>query len=77
MVNPLKKNLYLFQPQYTVDYRTEKNYWIPYSIGCVWNYSSQFTDIQDNIDCKDIFFKRPKNLSLSSLLSTFGGNTCI
>ena len=26
---------------------------------------------------RDMFLKRPKNLSLSSLLSTFGGNTCI
>jgi radical SAM superfamily enzyme YgiQ (UPF0313 family) len=58
MLDTLKKNLYLFQPQYTVEYQAEKNYWIPYSIGCVWSYSAQFADIQDNIDCKDIFFKR-------------------
>ena len=70
MVNPLKKNLYLFQPQYTVDYRTEKNYWIPYSIGCVWNYSSQFTDIQDNIDCKDIFFKRDTHNSVLATMES-------
>lgn len=54
----MKKNLYLFQPQYSVDYGGEKNYWIPYSIGCVWSYAAQFKDIQDNFDCKDIFFKR-------------------
>jgi radical SAM superfamily enzyme YgiQ (UPF0313 family) len=54
----LKKNLYLFQPQYSVDYKNEKNYWIPYSIGCVWSYCVQFVDIQNTVDCKDIFFKR-------------------
>jgi hypothetical protein len=54
----LKKNLYLFQPQYSVDFGTEKNYWLPYSIGCIWSYAVQFQDIAYNVECKDIFFKR-------------------
>lgn len=66
----LKKNLYLFQPQYTVEYRSEKNYWIPYSIGCVWSYSAQFTDIQDNIDCKDIFFKRDNHAGVLATMES-------
>ena len=66
----LKKNLYLFQPQYSVDYRSEKNYWIPYSMGCVWSYSAQFKDIQDNIDCKDIFFKRDNHEDILKLLQS-------
>ena len=69
-MNVLKKNLYLFQPQYSVEYRTEKNYWIPYSIGCVWSYSAQFTDIQDNINCKDIFFKRDKHEAVLATLQS-------
>lgn len=52
------KNLYLFQPQYSVDYRKEKNYWIPYSIGCIWSYCQQFDDIKNNFCLKDIVFKR-------------------
>lgn len=52
------KNLYLFQPQYSVEYRAEKNYWIPYSIGCIWSYAQQFPDIANNIQCQGIFFKR-------------------
>lgn len=54
----MKKGLYLFQPQYAVDYGNERNYWIPYSIGCIWSYAQQFQDIQHAIECKDIFFKR-------------------
>jgi hypothetical protein len=53
-----------------VDYRSEKNYWIPYSIGCVWSYSAQFKDIQDNIDYKDIFFKRDNHEDILKLLQS-------
>jgi radical SAM superfamily enzyme YgiQ (UPF0313 family) len=67
-VSSLKKNLYLFQPQYSVEYKTEKNYWIPYSIDCVWSYSAQFNDIQKNIDCKDIIFKRDNHNEILSIL---------
>jgi len=52
------KNVYLFQPQYAVERRTENTYWIPYSVGCLWSYASQFNDIQNNFELKDIFFKR-------------------
>jgi radical SAM superfamily enzyme YgiQ (UPF0313 family) len=52
------KSLYLFQPQYSVEYRNEKNYWIPYSVGCLWSYCNQFEDIQENIKLQDIVFKR-------------------
>ena len=70
----MKKNLYLFQPQYSVEYRAEKNYWITYSIGCVWSYSAQFEDIQDNVDCKDIIFKR--DLHEDVLASLQSPNIC-
>jgi putative methyltransferase len=52
------KSLYLFQPQYSVEYRNEKNYWIPYSVGCLWSYCDQFEDIQTHIQLQDIVFKR-------------------
>ena len=52
------KNVYLFQPQYTVEIRKEKNYWLPYSIGCLWSYCQQFQDIKDNFVLQDIIFKR-------------------
>jgi radical SAM superfamily enzyme YgiQ (UPF0313 family) len=52
------KNVYLFQPQYSVEYRKEKNYWIPYSAGCVWSYVNQFDDIKQQFELKEIIFKR-------------------
>lgn len=52
------KNVYLFQPQYSVEYRKEKTYWIPYSAGCIWSYVNQFNDIQAQFELKEIIFKR-------------------
>lgn len=52
------KNVYLFQPQYSVEYRKEKTYWIPYSAGCIWSYVNQFDDIQAEFELKEIIFKR-------------------
>lgn len=52
------KNIYLFQPQYSVDYRQERNYWLPYSVGCLWSYCNQFTLIQENFKLGELFFKR-------------------
>ena len=51
-------NVYFFQPQYAVEIRNEKNYWLPYSIGCLWSYCQQFQDIKDNFVLQDIIFKR-------------------
>jgi len=51
-------NVYFFQPQYAVEIRNEKNYWLPYSIGCLWSYCQQFQDVKDNFVLQDIIFKR-------------------
>lgn len=51
-------NVYLFQPQYSVEVRKEENYWLPYSVGCLWSYCSQFDDITDNYQLKRLIFKR-------------------
>jgi putative methyltransferase len=58
------KNIYLFQPQYSVEVRNEDTYWLPYSVGCLWSYCSQFEDITENYELKDIIFKReyPENI---------------
>ena len=53
-----KKNIYLFQPQYAVEFRKENTYWLPYSIGCLWSYVSQFEDIRENFELKDLIFRR-------------------
>ena len=58
------KNVYMFQPQYAVEIRKEDTYWLPYSVGCLWSYCSQFKDITDNFCLKDFIFRRedPKNI---------------
>jgi radical SAM superfamily enzyme YgiQ (UPF0313 family) len=58
------KNVYLFQPQYVVEVRKEKNYWLPYSAGCIWSYAAQFKDITDNFQLKEIIFKREKQQAI-------------
>jgi hypothetical protein len=52
------KNIYLFQPQYAVEFRKETNYWIPYSAGCLWSYVAQYPDITDNFNLAGIIFRR-------------------
>ena len=51
-------NLYLCQPNFRFGIADKTGYWIPYSIGCLWSYASQFEDIQQNVDLKDIIFRR-------------------
>ena len=53
-----KKNIYLFQPQYANVYNDKVTYWLPYSIGCLASYVSQFEHIQSHFDIKELFFKR-------------------
>ena len=52
------RNVYLLQPQYSVEVRKEDNYWLPYSVGCLWSYCNQFDDIKEDYNLKDIIFKR-------------------
>ena len=52
------KNVYLFQPQYTIFFNGRLSNWIPYSVGVIWNYASNFKVVTDNFILKDLFFKR-------------------
>ena len=51
-------NVYLFQPQFSVEVRKEINHWLPYSVGCLWSYAQQFDIIKENFLLKNIIFKR-------------------
>jgi radical SAM superfamily enzyme YgiQ (UPF0313 family) len=53
-----KQNVYLFQPQYAVEFRKENTYWLPYSAGCIWSYVSQFKEITNNFNLCEIIFRR-------------------
>jgi len=52
------RKIYLFQPQYSIEVRKEENYWLPYSVGCLWSYCSQFDDVTDNYQLERLIFKR-------------------
>ena len=51
-------NIYLFQPQFSVEFHGQKNYWIPYSVGCLWSYLQQYEDITNNWNLKELGHKR-------------------
>jgi hypothetical protein len=51
-------NVYLFQPQYTSEFQNKLSCWLPYSVGCIWSYVSQFDDIRRNFRLADIVFRR-------------------
>lgn len=51
-------NIYLYQPQFSVEFHGQKNYWIPYSVGCLWSYLQQYKDITDNWNLKELGHKR-------------------
>lgn len=52
------KNVYLFQPQHAIPVGDQVNYWMPYSVGCIWSYAHQFDDIRDNFNLGQLFFRR-------------------
>lgn len=61
-----KKNLYLFQPQYTSKLNKSVQCWIPYAVGTIWAYASQFETITSNWELKEIIFRRER---ISKVLS--------
>jgi len=54
----MQNNIYIFQVQYAIEIRDTKNYYIPYSAGCVVSYAKQFKDITDKWNFGEIFFRR-------------------
>lgn len=56
-------NVYLFQPQYSATINGRRQYWLPYSVGCLWSYASQYPDITNNYKLCGLIFRR-ENLDL-------------
>lgn len=54
------RNVYLCQPQYGVEVRKELTYYLPYSAGCLWSYVSQFPEIKENFQLKELLFRRER-----------------
>ena len=55
-----KKNIYLFQPQYTMNFQGTTQNWLPYSAGCLWAYAIQHDFITENFHLDGLFFARDK-----------------
>ena len=53
------RNVYLVQAG--IDHGHETGSWIPFSVGCLWSYASQFDYVKENFNLKEIFFKREKH----------------
>lgn len=53
-----KKSVYLLQPNYHLYYENKLNYWLPYSVGIIWSYVTQFPLITDNFYLEKIIYKR-------------------
>ena len=55
-----KKNIYLFQPQYTMNFQGTTQNWLPYSAGCLWAYALTSEVVRDNYNLDGLFFARDK-----------------
>lgn len=71
-------NVYLFQPQYKIFFNNTTQYWLPYSVGCIWAYANQFEWVRENFVLKDLFFAREDIDSLIEKLEnpTICGFSC-
>lgn len=56
----MKIKVGLVQPNFTVGYKKENSYYLPYSVGILWSYANSFTDIQNNYVLNNVVFKRDK-----------------
>jgi len=54
----MKRNIYLYQAQYSLSVRGKPAYWIPYSVGCIWSYAQQFDIVNDNYNLAGLGFRR-------------------
>ena len=52
------KNLYLIQPNDRQMFLGKEVYWLPYSVGTLWAYASQFDEINNNYQLQEIMFRR-------------------
>ena len=64
-------NVYLFQPQYCATIAGKRQYWVPYSVGCIWSYAQQFVDITNNFKLSGLIFRREK---VENILEKFKQN---
>lgn len=53
-----KHKVLLVQPNFKIGWGNNIGYWLPYSVGCLWSYASQYDNITANFEISDIIFRR-------------------
>ena len=53
-----KRLVYLFQPNFKIGEGKFTNYWMPYSVGCIWSSAKNHDDIDTHYELGDLFFRR-------------------
>lgn len=71
-------SVHLFQPQYASYFSGQLNYWLPYSVGCIWAYAQQYSEIQENFELTALHYRRrPVEEVLNSIDNpTVAGFSC-
>ena len=54
----MKKQIVLVQPNFKIGGGSFTGYWLPYSVGCLWSYASQYDWVTDEFEVQDIIYKR-------------------
>ena len=52
------KKIVLVQPNFKIGGGSFTGYWLPYSVGCLWSYASQYSWVTDEFEVQDIIYKR-------------------
>lgn len=52
------KSVYLFQPQYAVEYGDTDTYYLPYSAGCLWSFASTHAEVVQTYTLQELGFRR-------------------
>jgi len=53
-----QRAIHLFQPQYSVKFGNKYQFWLPYSVSCLWAYAQQFDDVVQNWRLVKLHYKR-------------------
>jgi radical SAM superfamily enzyme YgiQ (UPF0313 family) len=53
-----KYKVLLVQPNFRIGGESFTGYWLPYSVGCLWSYASQYSRIVDNFELNDLIYRR-------------------
>jgi putative methyltransferase len=51
-------SVYFFQVNFTGRFRNTEQYWLPYSVGCLWSYAQQHEDIAKTWQVNGKFYRR-------------------